>query len=74
MKEAAQNLYTDRANRSTSLSWAFGGISVGIKNNLLGVWILFYYNQVLGLDAYLVSIALAGICFSYFFTDMIRCF
>ena len=59
MKEAVQNLYTDRANRSTSLSWAFGGISVGIKNNLLGVWILFYYNQVLGLDAYLVSIALA---------------
>ena len=59
MKEAAQNLHTDRANRSTSLSWAFGGISVGIKNNLLGVWILFYYNQVLGLDAYLVSIALA---------------
>lgn len=47
-----------RASKSTSLAWSFGSISVGIKNNLLGVWILYYYNQVLGVDAYLVSIAL----------------
>ena len=43
-----------RASKSTSLAWSFGSISGGIKNNLLGVWILYYYNQVLGVDAYLV--------------------
>ena len=47
-----------RASKSTALAWSFGNLSVGIKNNLLGVWILYYYNQVLGIDAYLVSIAL----------------
>ena len=26
-----------RASKSTSLAWSFGSISVGIKNNLLGV-------------------------------------
>ena len=55
-----QKRNADRANPLISLAWGFGAISVGIKNNLLGVWILFYYNQVLGLDAYLVSIALAS--------------
>ena len=29
------------------------------KNNLLGTWLLIYYNQVLGLDALLVSSAIA---------------
>ena len=48
-----------RAKKSTAIAWGFGGISVGIKNNLLGVWILYYYNEVLGVDAYLVSLALA---------------
>ena len=59
MAEDTSKLNADRASPLTSLAWGFGGISVGIKNNLLGVWLLFYYNQVLGLDAYLVSIALA---------------
>ena len=59
MNESAGKLITDSAGPPIRLAWAFGSISVGIKNNLLGVWILFYYNQVLGLDAYLVSIALA---------------
>ena len=48
-----------RAKKSTAIAWGFGGISVGIKNNLLGVWVLYYYNEVLGVDAYLVSLALA---------------
>ena len=57
MNESAGKLITDSAGPPIRLAWAFGSISVGIKNNLLGVWILFYYNQVLGLDAYLVSSA-----------------
>ena len=40
-------------------TYGFGSISVGIKNNLLGTWLLIYYNQVLGLDAILVSGAIA---------------
>ena len=51
MNESTGKLITDGAGPPTRLAWAFGSISVGIKNNLLGVWILFYYNQVLGLDA-----------------------
>ena len=48
-----------QAANSTALAWGFGGVSVGIKNNLLGVWILYYYSEVLGVDAYLVALALA---------------
>ncbi len=48
-----------KSDNRTALAWGFGGISVGIKNNLLSVWLLYYYNQVLGLDGYLVSVALA---------------
>ena len=48
-----------QTDKRTALAWAFGGISVGIKNNLLSVWILYYYNQVLGIDGILVSLALA---------------
>ena len=47
------------ASNSTIYTYGVGAIGVGIKNNLLGTWILLYYNQVLGLDAYLVTIALA---------------
>ena len=47
------------ASSSTIYTYGVGAIGVGIKNNLLGTWILLYYNQVLGLDAYLVTIALA---------------
>ena len=28
------------------------------KNNLLGTWLLFYYNAVLGLEAWLVTLAI----------------
>ncbi len=49
----------EKSDNRTALAWGFGGISVGIKNNLLSVWLLYYYNQVLGLDGYLVSVALA---------------
>ena len=45
------------ANRSTQFFYGFGSIAVGIKNNLLGTFLLIYYNQVLGLDALTVSFA-----------------
>jgi len=47
------------ATNATMFNYGFGSIGVGIKNNLLGVWLLIYYNQVLGLDAILVSSAMA---------------
>ena len=39
-------------------TYGFGSIGVGIKNNLLGTWLLFYYNAVLGLEAWLVTLAI----------------
>jgi GPH family glycoside/pentoside/hexuronide:cation symporter len=48
-----------RAKGSTIWVYSFGSIGVGIKNSLLGTWLLIYYNQVLGLDALLVSSAIA---------------
>lgn len=47
------------ASSGTLWTYGFGSIGVGIKNNLLGTWLLYYYNAVLGLDAWLVSLAIA---------------
>ena len=38
--------------------YAFGSGTVGINSVIFGGWILFYYNQVLGLSAVLASTAL----------------
>ena len=51
------DLQAQRANKSTQFFYGFGSIAVGIKNNLLGTFLLIYYNQVLGLDAITVSFA-----------------
>ena len=48
-----------RATKKTQFFYGFGSISVGIKNNLLGTFLLIYYNQVLGLDAMLTASAMA---------------
>ena len=48
-----------KAPLSTQLFYGFGSISVGIKNNLLGTYLLIYYNQVLGLDASVAAIAMS---------------
>ena len=50
-------LSAHRADGSTQFFYGFGSIAVGIKNNLLGTFLLIYYNQVLGLDAITVSLA-----------------
>ena len=54
-----ERIQVAKASNSTIWTYGFGSISVGIKNNLLGTWLLIYYNQVLGLDALLVSSAIA---------------
>lgn len=48
-----------RAQGKTLWIYSFGSVGVGVKNSLLGTWLLIYYNQVLGLDAMLVSSAIA---------------
>ncbi len=50
---------TTRARPSTLIFYGLGSLSPAIKNNLLGAPIFYYYNAVLGLDAWLVSLALA---------------
>ena len=37
----------------------FGAVAFGIKDNGFSVFLLIFYNQVLGMDAALVSLALA---------------
>ena len=51
------NLQAHLATKSTQFFYGFGSMAVGIKNNLLGTFLLIYYNQVLGLDALTVSLA-----------------
>lgn len=41
------------------VTYGVGSIPVGIKDNLLGTYLLIYYNQVLGLDAVLAASAMA---------------
>jgi Na+/melibiose symporter-like transporter len=48
-----------KATRATQFFYGFGSISIGIKNNLLGTYLLIYYNQVLGLDAGIAALAMA---------------
>ena len=48
-----------RATVATQIFYGSGAISVGIKNNLLGTYLLIYYNRVLGLDASIVALAMA---------------
>ena len=47
------------AKRSTIVFYGIGAISPTIKNVLFGSFLFYYYNQVLGLEAYLISLALA---------------
>ena len=48
-----------RASRISLVFYGIGNISPAIKGNFLGAPIFFYYNNVLGLEAWLVSLALA---------------
>ena len=48
-----------RASLSTLILYGVGNISPAVKNNLLSSFLFYYYNQVLGLSPWLVSMALA---------------
>tara|TARA_B100001287_G_scaffold113943_1_gene95910 strand:+ start:123 stop:1568 length:1446 start_codon:yes stop_codon:yes gene_type:complete len=47
-----------QVSNSTLFLHSAGSGVVGIKNVIFGTWVLLYYNQVLGLEPYLASIAL----------------
>ena len=48
----------------TKLFWGVGQIGEGVKNSAVNAFLLFYYNQILGVSATLTAIALAvAICF-----------
>ena len=55
---AEGDIRAQKASPFTQFYYGFGSISVGIKNNLLGTFLLIYYNQVLGLPASLAALAL----------------
>jgi len=48
-----------KARASTLVAYAVGQISPSVKGNLLASFLLYYYNQVLGLSAGLAGLALA---------------
>lgn len=47
------------ARTSSLVFYGFGNLAPNIKGNLLGAPVFYYYNNVLGLEAWLVSLALA---------------
>ena len=54
-----KQLRAQSATTGTLFTYGFGSMAIGIKNNLLGTYLLIYYNQVLGLDALLAASAMA---------------
>src|SRR6056300_1024053 len=50
---------TEKLKRSVVVSFGFGQLAEAVKNSGFNVFLLFYYNQVLGISATLSSIALA---------------
>ncbi len=48
-----------KASKVSIFFYGIGSLSPAIKGNLLGAPIFYYYNNVLGLEAWLVSLALA---------------
>ena len=48
-----------KASKTSLVFYGIGNLSPAIKGNFLGSPIFYYYNNVLGLDAWLVSLALA---------------
>ena len=51
-----------QANRAVSFSrktaYGFGAVAFGVKNNGFDYFFLIFYSQVMGVSAYLVSLAL----------------
>jgi GPH family glycoside/pentoside/hexuronide:cation symporter len=53
------NNRTDSLPLKTKILYGFGSVAYGIKDNGFAIFLLFYYNQVIGLRADLVSLAIA---------------
>ena len=49
---------TDKISRSTRFYYGFGSVAYGVKDNGFVYFLLFYYNQVLGLPGHLASTAI----------------
>jgi len=64
----SENKNLEVSNITLFLHSAGSGV-VGIKNVIFGTWVLLYYNQVLGLEPYLASIALGISLFFDAFSD-----
>ena len=64
----SENKNIDVSNATLFLHSAGSGV-VGIKNVIFSTWVLLYYNQVLGLEPYLASIALGISLFFDAFSD-----
>lgn len=58
-----------RLNFSTKFAYGIGQAAEGLKNTALGAFVLFYYNQVLGLPGTLAGLALAIALVCDAFTD-----
>ena len=56
---AEQEVKAQGASLNTMFTYGIGSMAVGIKNNLLGTFLLIYFNQVLGLPAILAASAMA---------------
>ncbi len=54
---------------NTKLAYGIGQMAEGLKNSALGTFVLFYYNQVLGLPGSLAGLALAIALIFDAFTD-----
>ena len=59
MRLGEQAPLSSKASQLSIFFYGLGNISPAVKNNLLGAPLFYYYNNVLGLEAWLVSLALA---------------
>ena len=60
---------TKQLTLNTKFAYGFGQLAEGLKNSALGTFVLFYYNQVLGLPGTLAGLALAIALVFDAFTD-----
>jgi len=60
-----------KLNTQTKLTYGFGQLAEGIKNSTFGLFLLFYYNQVLGVSGTLCGIAMVLAMCVDAFTDPI---
>ncbi|WP_397394959.1 MFS transporter [Phenylobacterium sp.] len=63
---------TTKPSLWTKVSYGFGAVAFGVKDNGFSYFLLIFYSQVIGLDARLVGIALfLSMCFDAFFDPIL---